>query len=103
MIIYISGPISLGGTASEEVIEDNINKFKRIAYTLRQAGHTIHNPVEIPEQGSWQAYMKLCIPLVCESELVAVLPQWETSRGALTEAFVANLLGIPIKPVEKVI
>lgn len=104
-VIYIAGPISLGGTSTDAQIDDRVAVFARWAENLRLVGHEVLNPCEIAEQDSakpWSWYMRHCLPMVCRADLVAVLPDWEQSRGALLEAFVANQLGIPVVPVEQV-
>lgn len=64
-------------------------------------GFHVINPCELDRQDSWEDYMKLNIPSVCESDCVAVLPQWEQSRGSRLEVFIALELGIPVVKIEE--
>lgn len=101
-IVYIAGPISLGGSCSD----DEIAAFSEVFYTeekrLRAAGYEVLNPCRVKPQESWEGYMRHGLTSVCRSDLVAVLPRWIESRGAMLEVFVARQLSIPVVPVENV-
>jgi len=94
MKVYIAGPISLGGLLTNpEQVEHNIWQFNNLAKHLRYDGIEVLNPVELPPQPDWAAYMVLTIPMVCEADTVMVLDGWELSRGARLEVFLAHELG----------
>ncbi len=95
--IYLSGPISLDGTLTAEEISDNIDAFVGAADALRSVGHTVLSPAELPKQDNWAAYMKLCVPMVCDADLVLVLPGWGLSRGSVFEVLVAQAVGVPVE------
>lgn len=99
--IYLSGPISLDGRASEEQIQKYLSVFAHACAYLRNLGFHVINPCELDRQDSWEAYMKLNIPSVCESHVVATLPEWERSRGSRLEVFIARELGIPVVKYEE--
>lgn len=99
MKIYLSGPVSLNGTLDSEEIEKNVKVFQQEAEFFRNLGHEVLSPVELEKQDSWEDFMRLCIPMVCEVDLVAVLPGWGDSRGSIFEAIVANTVGVRILPV----
>lgn len=96
MRVYLSGPISLGGTLTEDEVLHNIAKFKLAAIVLRAAGNEVLSPVEVPKQANWEDYMRLCVPMVCKATHVAVLDGFENSRGSIFEVLVANTIGIPV-------
>jgi hypothetical protein len=78
-----------------------MRQFSHHCAALRNRGFRVLNPCELTKQVSWEAYMRLTLPMVCESDCVAVLPQWEKSRGSRLEAFIALELGIPVIKVEE--
>jgi len=97
--IYISGPISLGGSCTEEEVIAFTAIFTQWAKSLRHVGHTVINPCEVPQQDSWEAYMRYGMRAVANCDRVVALPRWEESRGARLEIFVARELGIPVTEV----
>lgn len=99
--IYLSGPISLGGSLQPNETQAFVDAFAAHAAALRDRGAKVINPCECEPQESWEAYMRLGIASVCVSDYVAVLPRWLESRGALLEVFVARQLGIPVVAVEE--
>lgn len=99
MVIYLSGPISLDGKASAEQIAENILRFHDTAKLLREETHEVLSPAELDKQDSWADYMRHCIPMVCQADLVLVLPGWGLSRGSVFEVLVAQTIGVPVLPV----
>jgi hypothetical protein len=97
MIIYLSGPISLNGTATQAEIDDNRTTFAAEAARLRSHGHEVLCPTELPSQPTWSHYMRLCIADVLKADKVVLLPGWERSRGSFFEAEVAHVCGIRIE------
>lgn len=100
-VVYLSGPISLNGKASQQAMGEAIGRFAHYAEMLRADGYEVVNPCEIDAQESWEAYMRAHIPSVCRASKVAVLPDWQLSRGSTLEVFVATQLGIEVVPVEE--
>jgi hypothetical protein len=98
-IVYLSGPISLGGTCSEDEIAAFSAVFTSEAARLRAAGHEVINPCECPPEDTWEAYMRHGLRAVAACDVVGVLPRWTESRGAALEAFIAMQLRIPVVPV----
>ena len=93
--VYLSGPISNGGTATPERIKRNEEKFKEIRLKFDPSTRVL-DPTQILRQETWEDYMKLTIAMLCEADFMVLLPGWEESRGAVLEVFLANTLNIPI-------
>src|SRR5580765_2587713 len=95
-VAYLCGPISTGGTASAERIQENLKAFERVKEKFSETSTKVNDPSTLPPQGSWPEYMKLSVPMLCEADFMILLPGWEHSRGAIFEIMVANTLNIPI-------
>lgn len=94
--VYLCGPISNGDTASPERVRRNLEAFGIVRRKF-SPDTVVFSPETIAKKGlSWEDSMKLTIPMVCESDLLVLLPGWEDSRGAVFEVLVANTLNIPI-------
>ena len=97
MIIYISGPM----TGRPEF---NRPAFMEASSALEQAGHEVLNPaamIDHHDDWAWSDYMRCAVTIMMAANAVALLPGWEGSRGALIEKHLAELLGIPAKPIER--
>lgn len=90
--IYIAGPMT-------GLPEFNYPAFNKAAAKLRAIGYEVENPAENPDQPSWQHYMRLAVRQLASCEAVALLPEWEHSRGAKEEFRLAKVLGIECKPL----
>lgn len=88
MICYIAGPISsdLGYRM----------KFAAVALAIRDRtpGAKVINPASLPEGMQRADYMAICLPMLMRSDVVFLLPGWESSGGARIEAELAGYLGI---------
>ena len=93
MRVYISGPMT--GYA-----DFNYPAFRAAETYLHSLGHDTANPARHPEQDTWAAYLRLDLADVLRCDAVAVLPGWQTSRGAVLEVHVAHALGMTVLPVE---
>lgn len=110
MRVYISGPISLGGTASQAEAERNILAFDSAEYRIRALGHEPVSPVTVArEQGKnpsaytlaeWVACMCLDIKLLVDCDAIWLLPGWDLSRGARLEHYIASELGLEVMGLE---
>ena len=97
-ILYVAGLMT--GYA-----EQNYPAFNAAADLLREHGYTVLNPVDSerlnPTPGqlqSWDWYMRHAMKMVLEAEAVALLPNWQESRGAKLEVHVARSLGMQVAP-----
>lgn len=89
--VYVAGPMT-------GYPDNNFPAFHSAARALRAAGFDVVNPAEIvPESGAkdWAAYMRADIRELVTCDVVALLPGWETSKGAAIEQGLAVALGMP--------
>lgn len=90
--IYLSGPMT--GHA-----DWNFPAFNKAASELRQQGYAVMNPAETDNGDASKPrsyYMRKDVIMVAESDMVCVLPGWETSRGAKLEVAIAHELEMPV-------
>lgn len=98
--VYIAGPMT-------GLPQFNYPAFNAAARRLRALGHTVFNPAEIdpptPDQlrsgevKPWAYYMRSGIRLLMEAEAVALLPGWESSKGATLERSIAVALQMDVR------
>lgn len=94
--IYLAGPMS-------GIEAFNFPAFNAEAARLRALGYHVENPAENPEQASWADYMRVAIPQMLTCDIVALLPGWSDSRGALLEQRIAFQLGMEIKQAARMV
>lgn len=93
MIVYISGPLTLGGHAEPATIAINHQAFVEAEEWLLNEGHSPVNPLQVAvETGSWEQAMRLNIKALVDCEAILQLPGWTGSAGALWEADIAARL-----------
>ena len=89
MKVYISGKIT--GDA------DYKQKFKAAQNILESAGFEVFNPAEQEDTGkSWTWNMKKDIAGLMECDAIFLLKDWEESRGARLECYIAQQLEMKI-------
>ena len=88
--IYIAGPMS-------GLPDFNYPAFNAEASRLRALGYHVENPAENPAQADWAGYMRVAIRQMLTCDMVALLPGWADSRGAILERSVAMKLDIPVR------
>jgi hypothetical protein len=94
MKIYISGRITGDGNYRE--------KFLDAENRLYGAGHFPLNPAAcVSPDTDWNGAMRTAVCLMLKSEGVALLPDWNESKGAIIEVRLAREVGIPVKPIEE--
>ena len=113
MRIYTAGPMT-------HHPQYNFPAFDRLAASLRAAGHDVISPAELDDPAdraaalaspdgapqtahhfgkTWGDFLARDVKLLADDgiEAVVVLDDWQTSRGARLETFVANALcGMPV-------
>ena len=98
-IFYLCGQVS--GLAPE-VYRANFEKAAQIAQELGAEERNIYNPVAIIEERqakferelSYKEIMEICMPLVCNSTDIIIMPNWNYSKGARAEVELANAIEI---------
>lgn len=79
--------------------EYNFPRFNERAAEWRKEGWEVVNPAEIDDGDTskpWEYYMRKDLADILTVDAVAVLPNWQASRGATLEVAVARALGLPI-------
>lgn len=92
MRLYISGPMS--------GIEDhNFPDFRSAAGVLRSRGYEVEDPSEkgVIEGWQWVDYMRYGIRKLMDCDGIALLADWDASRGARLEVAVAVALDMPVR------
>jgi nucleoside 2-deoxyribosyltransferase len=91
--VYIAGPM-------RGLPNYNYPLFHETAAALRKAGFLVFNPAECPEvfeeegiQGAMQVDLSW---IINEADLIFLLPGWQKSDGACTEAYLGLTLGLPV-------
>lgn len=94
-VLYIAGPMS-------GLPEHNYPAFFDAEEQLLTAGHNVLNPARIDELCSlepgprvWEWYKRRALRMLTDADGVALLPDWQRSRGASIEWVLARDLSIP--------
>lgn len=89
MIVYISGMISNN--------PDYMKEFDEAEKLMLKRGYEVINPAKLntimPKSSTWNNYMDVCEILLRQANAIALLPNWENSRGAKIEVYLAKKLG----------
>lgn len=93
--VYISGKIT-------GLPDCNRPKFLAAEALIIKKGLIPVNPHKLDDEHnkSWVAYMKACIAALIWCDAVFVLDDWNKSRGAIREIFIALFLQIPVYEIE---
>lgn len=92
--LYLSGPMT-------GIPAFNFPAFHAAAANLRARGYTVVNPAELDELQpgetlAWADYLRRDIRSLVECTRIAMLPNWEQSRGARLEHHIASELGMSV-------
>lgn len=90
MKVYIAGPMS-------GLPDLNYPAFMAAEEYLRQSGYEVVNPARNHAPGfDWKDYMRISIRQVMECDVIALLPGWSSSKGAVLEHRIAVALEMPV-------
>ena len=92
MKIYISGKIS--GTDLTETRK----RFAAVAKAMKRLGVEPINPLEngLSEHDSWESHIIKDIATLLQCKAIYMLQDWQDSKGARIEHYIAIEIGIPI-------
>ena len=88
--IYVSGRMT-------GLPDLNFPAFNAEAARLRALGYEVVNPAEMnPSEPCWKACMRKDIAALMQCDWIAMLPDWQLSRGATEEYRLSELVGIEV-------
>lgn len=105
LTIYICGPMT-------GIADSNYPAFNAADQQLQAAGYGVLNPVQgsndaaaprpyvLAQGGDWSDYMRNALNQVIRADHVALLPNWEMSKGARLERMIAGRLGMICRPLD---
>lgn len=98
MKLYVAGPMT-------GLPELNFPEFERVATALRAKGHEIISPHEVcpDKEMAWVDAMKRDIPSLLDCDGLVRLDDWEKSKGASLEHYIAAELGLMIYDVAELL
>ena len=96
--IYIAGPMT-------GHLNFNYAAFNAEAARLRALSYDVENPAENAEPPckSWQGYMRTALAQMLTCDIVALLPGWSKSKGAMIEYRLACDLGLTTVSADEVV
>jgi hypothetical protein len=83
----------------------NYPAFNSAARRLRVLGYHVLNPVDVEKHTTssapqpWEWYMRHALRMVLDADGLALLENWQDSRGATLEVHVAEALALPAQPL----
>ena len=95
MKIYIAGRITGKEDAARKVFAAAEKKLMEDEHLLHVE---VYNPFKFDDNHdkSWESYMKVCIPKLCECDMIYMTKNWY-STGAELELTIAKKLNLIIK------
>lgn len=92
MKIYISGKIS------DTNLTETRKRFAAVAKAIKRLGVEPVNPLEngLSEQDTWEAHIVKDIATLLQCKAIYMLQDWQESKGARIEHYIAIETGLPI-------
>ena len=93
-LVYIAGPMTIVGPPTW-----NYPAFEELAFDLRAEGRKVISPHELhkpSEDTAWDWYLRRDLSQLVKCSDIAMLPGWQSSRGAKLEHYVAKALGLTV-------
>ena len=89
--VYVAGPMT-------GIPDFNYPAFNAVADQLRALGYEVENPADhgIVEGAQWADYMAYDLTRLGLCGVIALLPDWEHSKGARLEVLIAERLGMTV-------
>ena len=96
MKVYIAGPMS-------GLPDFNYPAFFAAEEALESQGIKPLNPArnEPPGSATWLAFMRMSLVQISQSNGIALLPGWESSKGASIEKRLGDDLGLDVRPLSE--
>lgn len=93
MKLYVSGPMAGYPAHNREL-------FNEAAKELQAFGYDVVNPAEIDHgpDATWDTCLRGDLRVLLDCEGVATIGEWQASRGASLEVYVAKELRMPVLP-----
>lgn len=94
--LYVAGPMT-------GIHLLNYPAFNEATLKLVTAGYHVINPARRPKKDGWgwQEFMRAALHDVADVDGVALLANWEQSKGARLEHHIATEIDLPIRSVEE--
>ena len=92
MIAYISGKVTGVEDNNEPLFREWENKLVEMGYEVVVP----HDLTPFADNPTWNDWMRVCIAAMMVADVIVTLPDWEVSRGALTEVWIARRLNMPV-------
>jgi hypothetical protein len=92
--VYLCGPVSNGGTWPIERERVNISRFREVKRKFDPSTKVL-DPTQLPKQETWEDFMKLTIPMVCEADFIVLYRVGRIAEEPVWKS-IANSLNIPI-------
>ncbi|MBQ1776630.1 MAG: DUF4406 domain-containing protein [Acidaminococcaceae bacterium] len=93
-VVYLAGPMT-------GVPDWNRPAFYSAEEFFRQEGALVLNPARLPIGMPGKAYLPICLAMVEQADVIALLPGWESSEGATIETLYATKQGKPMLEIVK--
>lgn len=89
--VYVAGPMT-------GVADFNYPAFNAVAAQLHTLGYEVENPADhgIVDGAQWADYMAYDLTRLGLCGVIALLPDWEKSKGAKLEVLIAERLGMTV-------